>query len=260
MNKKGKYKWMKWYPGAMRAETAYLQCSLETRLVWRETLDFLYDQEPRGYLYNGGEAISPQVLGIAIAVPEKIVVAALTELLRRGVCSETEEDHELGPGIIYSRRMVRDSAKSTEFKEYGELGGNPALLKAKGKAPKEKAATGQERAFSAETEALYAYAVECLDDAGHKTPKTEKQIETAKDALRLMQESDGHTPDEIHAALEFMRSDTGNGDFPGWRAVTQSIAGFRRKYTKIRAASKSGRRAPSIPDGLRANPDQELPI
>ena len=250
MADKGKYKWMKWYPGAMRAETAYLQCSLETRLVWRELLDYLYDQEPRGYLYNGGEAISAAGLGMAIAVPEKIVTTALSELLRRGVCSETGEGHELGPGIIFSRRMVRDSSKSTEFTEYGHRGGNPTLLKAGGKAPSPKAATGPGSPKIADL----GDGAGRFDQFWAAYPRKVGKGEVKKWWLK-------HRPGEeltatIIAAVEAQKTgDAWTKD--GGKYIPYPTTWLNREGWEDEVRPS---RAPSIPDGLRANPEQELPI
>jgi len=100
---------------------------------------------------------------------------------------------------------------------------------------KESAANRSARVFTLEVERLFSLFAGLLADAGHKIPETEKQIQDAKDTLRLMIERDQTDPDELEAGIVWAMNDTGSGNgFPGWRAVTQSIPGFRAKWPKIR--------------------------
>lgn len=46
----------------------------------------------------------------------------------------------------------------------------------------------------------------------------------------------GVEPERIHAVIKGMAVDTGNGDFPGWSKVCESVPTFRKKWTKIAAS------------------------
>jgi len=111
---------------------------------------------------------------------------------------------------------------------------------------REKAVSKPERVHAPETEALYAYAIECFADAGHPIPKTKPAIAKAKESLRLLQEADKADPAEIRTVLEYMRNDTGTDTWTGWRAVVQSLGKFRKKYSAIRAQAL---RKPAAPKG-----------
>jgi hypothetical protein len=91
-----------------------------------------------------------------------------------------------------------------------------------------------EAVFSPEVERAFALAVGYLEQAGHKVPDTAKRTADAKNALRLMVERDGIPAEEIMDAWDFVSQDTGNGTWPGWRSVVQSISGFRANFPKIR--------------------------
>ena len=89
------------------------------------------------------------------------------------------------------------------------------------------------RVFEPQVEELYALGVAQFADAGHKTPSTPKQVETAKDCIRLMIERDEIPAEKIRKGLEYVASDTGNDDWPGWRAVCLGFPGLRKKWDKI---------------------------
>jgi len=103
---------------------------------------------------------------------------------------------------------------------------------------------GGGKIFSEDVERLYATGCELFAEAGHRTPTTPKQIEAAKDPLRLMLDRDGLTRAEVEAGMAFVNADTGNGKWPGWRAVCQSFSSLREKWPKIAAQIRPPEESP----------------
>ena len=77
--------------------------------------------EKIGYLQIGGKPITNEQLAVMAGVPVDQVIPLINELEINGVFSRD------GNGIPYCRRMAREGIDYLKAKEYGKLGGNPAL-------------------------------------------------------------------------------------------------------------------------------------
>lgn len=113
--------WLKFYPSDWRSDPALRLSGLSARGLWTELLCIMHEAEPRGYLVVGGASLSNTQIASLIGAPPKEVACLLAELKRNGVLSETDD------GVIYSRRMVRDTEKAARDKANGKTGGNPRL-------------------------------------------------------------------------------------------------------------------------------------
>ena len=113
--------WMKWYPADWRDPRLRL-CSLAARGLWADMLSYMHEGEPYGHLTIAGVRVETDDLAKLVGQPLGDVKRALAELEAKSVFSRTDS------GAIYSRRMVRDKAKSDADKENGKGGGNPKLL------------------------------------------------------------------------------------------------------------------------------------
>ena len=115
-----KQPWLKFYPSDWRSDPKLRMCSLAARGLWIEMLALMHEANPRGHLLVNGIAPNAQQLSVLVGSLAD-VSELLTELESVDVFSRTES------GVIYSRRMTRDEAKSAEAKANGALGGNPTL-------------------------------------------------------------------------------------------------------------------------------------
>lgn len=97
-------------------------CGLPARGLWIDLISYMHEGEPYGHLTIDGVAPSETDIASLVACPLKEVRKALTELKAKNVCGVTEA------GVIFSRRMVRDKAKSDKDRENGKTGGNPKIL------------------------------------------------------------------------------------------------------------------------------------
>lgn len=114
---------MKFYPEDWRGDVKLRRCSLAARGLWVDLLSIMHEAEPYGHLVIDGQKASVSDLSKVLGVHHKTLIALLKELGKNGVYSVSID------GIIYSRRMARDHAKSLEDKENGRRGGNPNLAK-----------------------------------------------------------------------------------------------------------------------------------
>lgn len=118
---KDKHPWFKFFPANWRGNTKLRLCSIGARGLWMEMLCIMHDAEPYGHLLNNGVAVSnkqlAQLAGIALTEVQKF----MCELELAGVYSRTDDK------IIFSRKMVRDKAKTEKAQYDGLDGGNPYI-------------------------------------------------------------------------------------------------------------------------------------
>ncbi len=112
--------WFKFYAPDWRADPALRMCSLAARGLWMEMLCLMHEAAPRGsLLVNGAPVTDRQLAALAGSTPRE-VTACLSELEEAGVFSRDS-------GVIFSRRMRRDTEKAERDKANGKGGGNPRL-------------------------------------------------------------------------------------------------------------------------------------
>lgn len=86
-----------------------------------EMLCLMHEAEPRGYLVVNGQSLNTSHIASFAGISHEEADALLEELERAGVFSRKPD------GTIYSRRMLKDTARANKAKENGKAGGNPAL-------------------------------------------------------------------------------------------------------------------------------------
>jgi len=130
----------------------------------------------------------------------------------------------------------KGTQKGAQIEEMGRTKGQHTTIKQEKQDKQTSPESALEGSFSPEVERVFALAVTYLEEAGHKIPDTPKRIEDAKNTIRLMIERDDVPAEEVMDALDYVSQDTGNGNgsWPGWGSVVQSIPGFRQKFPKFR--------------------------
>lgn len=113
--------WMKFYPTDWRADPALRMCSVGARGLWMEILCLMHEAEPYGSLRINGNEVTPRQIASLVGTSPSDVEAWLSELETAGVFSRDDV------GVIISRRMQRDKAKSESDRANGKRGGNPGL-------------------------------------------------------------------------------------------------------------------------------------
>ena len=116
-----KLAWIKFYPADWRADPALRMCSLGARGLWMEMLCLMHEAEPRGSLLVSGKTVTPRLLAGIVSVSPDEIEHWTSELEAAGVFSRDDD------GVIYSRRMRRDEARSEVHRANGAKGGNPRL-------------------------------------------------------------------------------------------------------------------------------------
>lgn len=117
---------LKFYSRDWQADSALRQCSAGARGVWIELLCIMAqnDNGCRGYLCPNGrltEPLNPSVMQRLTGLLAEEISEGVKELERNGVFSRTDE------GVIFSRRMVKESEISRINRENGKKGGSPRL-------------------------------------------------------------------------------------------------------------------------------------
>ncbi len=118
---------MQWYPADWIKDLGIRSLSFHDRGVWNEILQYMAGSEERGYLVVNGRAMTTEQIAKLIGCESREFAAALKHIEESGVSSRDAR------GALYSRRMVRDYERIKMAREYGKTGGNPALMKDKGR-------------------------------------------------------------------------------------------------------------------------------
>lgn len=134
--------------------------------------------DKKGYLMVGGKALSEKEIAKISRISEKKCKKILLELKTNRVFSISND------GIIYCRRMVRDSEISRKSAEYGKRGGNPNLTKGLTPPLNPKNETGvKHQEAEAEAEAIEEKKLEKKEPNGTRLPADwqpgEKEFEIA---------------------------------------------------------------------------------
>lgn len=130
----GKTRWVKWFWSDWSSDWNLRACSLAARGLWMEMLAIMNSSNPRGYLVDicskpeepktqNLAKLETQTLAKLVGESVDRVEELLEELRVHGVFSETVD------GVIYNRRMERESRVSFVRTECGSLGGAEKVAK-----------------------------------------------------------------------------------------------------------------------------------
>ena len=120
--------WFKFYPADWLKDPSLSACSLAAQGAWMRLVCHMHESSPRGYLKDSnGQPFTDRHIARLIGSAPQTARKIVSELMSLGVVSVTENDSET-PGVLYSRRMVRDDLKLQQDIENGRKGGN-AILK-----------------------------------------------------------------------------------------------------------------------------------
>jgi hypothetical protein len=115
--------WTKWYFPDWTNDPGLRASSIASRGLWMDMLCIAARHDPPGYVAINGNGLATDTLArmVGASVPE--IEPLLAELERNGVFSRNRN------GVIYSRRMVRETKAMKIAKENGKKGGNPNIRK-----------------------------------------------------------------------------------------------------------------------------------
>src|SRR5687767_5388312 len=117
--------YLKWFPSDWLSDERLRLISFAARGLWMDMLCLMAKNVRRGFLeVNGGVKPTLAQLAKLTGGSESEIAPLLDEILAAGVCSVEE-----GSGILYSRRIVRDTSAYNQAVSYGSRGGNPSLKK-----------------------------------------------------------------------------------------------------------------------------------
>ncbi len=129
--------WIKWYTRDWRADAPLRMCSYAARGLWADLLTLMAESRHFGFLLVEGVIPTAKQLSGLLGGNEREITKLKTELGEANVFSVTGADMpedvaalvpaEMPAGVMLSRRMVRDKAKSDKDRENGKGGGNPNL-------------------------------------------------------------------------------------------------------------------------------------
>lgn len=128
--------WWKFEPDKWLGDEALMSCSLAAQGLWIKMLCRMSKSARIGYLTVGGKKPTNEQLSNMLGHSFAELEPLLTELQEAGVFSVSDDQ------IIFSRKMVRDHAKSIRCSDAGKKGGNPTLkgrLKGRLKPPLKRA-------------------------------------------------------------------------------------------------------------------------
>ena len=118
MTDKRKLPYIHFYPNDWMSDENVRCCSIAARGLWIDLLCLMHKNEHRGYLSrpNGTPYSTEQIANMA-GICQDFAIDLLSELVDNGAASKTDD------GIIYNRRMVRETNLSRVRSQSGRLGG-----------------------------------------------------------------------------------------------------------------------------------------
>jgi len=113
-----KLPYIHFYPNDWMSDESVRCCSIAARGLWIDLLCLMHKNEHRGYLSrpNGTPYSTEQIANMA-GICQDFAINLLSELVDNGAASKTDD------GIIYNRRMVRETNLSRVRSQSGRLGG-----------------------------------------------------------------------------------------------------------------------------------------
>jgi len=108
--------WDKWYWQDYETDTGLRSCSLQAQGLWMRLLCYMARNKIKGYLLDGDRPMDNKTIAKLVGETEKFVSSLVNELRSHGVMSQTAE------GLIYNRRMARESSLSAKRSEAGKRG------------------------------------------------------------------------------------------------------------------------------------------
>lgn len=103
--------WLKFYPSDWRGDPKLRMCSIGARGLWAEMICLMHEADPYGHLLINASQVTNRQLASLAGITQPDCMKFMAELESSGVYSRTENK------TIFSRRMVRDAAKSLQGKE-----------------------------------------------------------------------------------------------------------------------------------------------
>lgn len=113
------HRFVKFWPQDWQRDPALRSCGIAARGLWIDLLCIMHEGEPYGHLTVNGRAMTVRQVGTISGIGEKEAGKLLAELEEAGVFSRAQD------GTIYSRRMVRDSERSQQGRDYVSKRGGP---------------------------------------------------------------------------------------------------------------------------------------
>ena len=111
-NASSRFFWNDW-----AADPGLRACSLAAQGMWMRMLCLAAESQPPGYVVINGRPPSAEELGRICGTTAQVARKLIQELAQNGVSSRTAE------GVIFNRRMVRESEVSAKRSEAGTKGG-----------------------------------------------------------------------------------------------------------------------------------------
>src|SRR5690349_10503316 len=115
--------WSKFYWSDWESDPALRLCSLAAQGLWMRMLCVAASHDPVGFVAVAGKGLDETALARLTGCSESEIASLLGELAAHGVFSRDRH------GRIYSRRMLRDTRKSSDAKKNGKLGGNQPYVR-----------------------------------------------------------------------------------------------------------------------------------
>lgn len=112
-----------WFTGDWMKSPDVRSLSYAARGLWFDMLNLMHDSERRGYLQINGKQISSKALARMTGGNEAEIETVMPELKESGVFSISTD------GIIYSRRMARDTKLREDRANAGSKGGHAKASK-----------------------------------------------------------------------------------------------------------------------------------
>ncbi|MFW6132182.1 MAG: hypothetical protein ACOC5F_06270 [Candidatus Aminicenantaceae bacterium] len=250
IEREDKNPWTKWFWQDWLADTNIKASSLAAKGLWIEMLAIMSKSEKKGFLLINGKQIKSKLLAKLVGEDEVIVEELLNELKENGVYSIDES------GVIYCRRMARETKLSKIRSEAGKLGGRPKKQNKSKNKSKRKALSASASASASASK--YKSSKKHLDEAKYlesaiketnpkHTIRGKQYLEDWANTFRIMEEKKEASLEEIRMMIDFAMSNS------FWHSNILSAGKLREKFGRLwEQAKEKGKVKSDLQTGQRS--------
>jgi hypothetical protein len=229
--------WSKWYWQDWESDTGLRASSLASQGLWMRMLSIMARSKKKGFLLDGESKMESKTLAKLVGEQVPVIDALLAELYSHSVYGQTDD------GIIFNRRMARESELSEIRAEAGRLGGRPKSKPKAKEESKSKAASASASSYGSSSLELEAKEIHPDDlrlvqilidlmQRNNPSSTTLKNLTPARQAAwirecRLLREKDGKSAEDIEAVIRYSQNDK------FWQSNILSMGTLREKWDRL---------------------------
>jgi len=255
VGREDKNPWTKFYWQDFDSDTVLRLCSLAAQGLWRRMLSLMAKSNKKGFLLENEKQMESKSLAKLVGVSVEEIEPLIGELEHYGVFSRDSL------GVIYNRRMKRESELSKIRAKAGAKGGRPKKQMESKSKSKTKARSAYASAYASSSASVYnknkdkksskykyqkkhfneaKYLESAIKETNPKyTIRGKEYLEDWASTFRIMEEKKEASLEEIRLMINFAMGD------PFWHSNILSAAKLREQFGRLWEQAKEKKKVKS---------------